>query len=98
MTMRSMFISANQAELHKKEANNVYNKNRTKGTLRQNFLLSFVATIAALNKFNSSYSICRVRNFTCPPNQAHRNELAKPKSASERETTGNIVFCSLLPK
>lgn len=58
-------------------------KINTKGTLEDNFSLSFVAASTGLIKLNSSCPIYRVGNFTCAPDQAHKNGLAKPKSTSE---------------
>ena len=45
--------------------------------------------------FNMSYP---ERTFTCALNEQVKNRRAKPKCASDRETFGKIVFCSLLPK
>ena len=45
--------------------------------------------------FNKSHQEC---SSSCALDGEVRNGHAKPECASDRETTGKIVFCSLLPQ
>ena len=59
-------------------------------------------SITGLDKFTSAPPIFRVRNFIYAPDRARKKKNGRAKSesmcTSDRGTTRNDHFCSLLPK